>query len=98
MKKQERSMGIDDVLDRASELSDNVQAMIKLAWVGCMNLEDGCHYCFDPGKDAEASSLDQLEGIMVVLDECASKMESLDRMIDTAAEMYLKVKDGAKES
>ncbi len=75
---------ISDVLEAASDEASSVQSMLRLAWIGCMNLNDGRHYDFDPSKGNMERNFEELQSIMTVIDECVRKLETVDETIERA--------------
>ena len=81
---QQKAQEISDMLETASEESEKVQSLLRMAWVCCMNMKDGRQYDFDPDKSDEYRNCEELQGIMTAIDECVRKLETVDEIIERA--------------
>lgn len=90
MQENEKDTRISDMLDEVSEDAEKAQGMLKMAWVGCMNLADGGHYCFDPSMSDENRIIDEAYGIMILIEECLLKLKLLDEKIEHANKLARK--------
>ena len=100
---QAKKQTIDDILDGVSYELEKMKGLLRLAWVGCMNMNDGCNYCFDP-SNGDMENYYELHSVMTVIDECVHKLDSIDAMIERATRMSYDFraagdgKNAAKES
>ena len=90
MLEKRNDIAISDTLESVSEESSKVQSLLKVAWVGLMNIKDGCLYRFDPDKGDEEREIGELYGVMAVIEECVLKLQAMDGEIDRANNAIIK--------